>query len=209
MALKVVTTEDATKAEVLRHPAKDVQFPLSPEIKTLIEEMQVIIHDLKGSGLAAPQVGQGIRLIIFQVSPYAVIIRPDALEEVPLTTLINPSYEPVEEEGKTEDWEGCFSLTEIIGKVPRYNTILYKGFDEHGRPIEGEARGYLARILQHEIDHTRGVIITDILKPENLQGHPRDLMALRQKDTDAQHEKHAKKSASPKGQDPIDDIAED
>lgn len=209
MALKVVTIENSQNDEVLKTPAQDIQFPLSKDVKNLIKEMKEKIHELKGSGLAAPQVGHGLRLIIFEVSPYATIFRADAYEEVPLTTLINPSYEPIESEGTTEDWEGCFSLTEVMGKVPRYNVITYTGFDERGRPVEGEARGFLARVLQHEIDHTRGILIADILTSKHLQGHPNDMIALRQKDMDAQHAKHGKKSEKSHDNDPIDDLSED
>ena len=108
------------------------------------------------AGLAAPQVGAPWRVIFFQVDEKAFQYRDNIEDVVPLTCLINPTYEPIEEEGTHYDWEACFSVERMAGKPERFNAIRYKGQNMDGEPVEGIARGFLARLLQHEIDHVDG-----------------------------------------------------
>lgn len=101
-----------------------------------------------------------------------------------MTTLINPSYTPHEEEGKALDWEGCFSVQSQMGKVWRFKTITYSGQTEEGELVEGIARGYLARLLQHEIDHLDGKLALDFYDPLSPQGPIEEMRKIRLKEVE-------------------------
>jgi peptide deformylase len=183
LVLEVVTIEKTPKAEkILKRPAKTLSFPLSSKIYALIEEMKVKVVELNGVGLAASQVGHHLRLIVYRIPAQAVLSREDANEIIPLTVLVNPTYTPVPEDGLFSDWEGCFSVTELMGKVSRHKTILYEAMTPEGKYIKEIAHGFLARVLQHEIDHTDGILITERLTAECIQGKPPELTAIRKKD---------------------------
>jgi len=110
----------------------------TPEIHELIKDMIETMKDAQGAGLAAPQVGESIQLVIFGVDKNERY--PDA-EEVPFTVLINPVITPLTQE-KEDDWEGCLSVPGMRGVVPRYKTINYKGFDQYGNEINRNAEGF-------------------------------------------------------------------
>ncbi|MBN9412412.1 MAG: peptide deformylase [Candidatus Paracaedimonas acanthamoebae] len=131
------------------------------------------------AGLAAPQVGVSKPVTVYQVPENALKWREDVVHLVPLTVLINPSYEPVEKSGKTLDWEGCFSGKKYYGKIWRYKEINYKGKDINGDEIEGTARGFLARLLQHEIDHCHNKMCVHSYDSNFPQGTQVDLTLLR------------------------------
>jgi len=126
----------------------------APELKALIADMRDTMAEYDGAGLAAPQIGVGLRVVIFGV--HANPRYPDA-PEVPDTVLINPEIEILDEE-KECGWEGCLSLPGLRGLVPRYKRIRYRGRDENGNIIEREADGFHARVVQHECDHLDGVL---------------------------------------------------
>jgi peptide deformylase len=126
----------------------------SPELHALIADMRDTMAQQSGAGLAAPQIGVGLRVVIFGV--HANPRYPDA-EEVPDTILINPVIEPLGTEMQ-EDWEGCLSVPGMRGWVPRHRTIRYAGFDERGRPFERTVEGFHARVVQHECDHLDGIL---------------------------------------------------
>jgi peptide deformylase len=107
-----------------------------------------------GAGLAAPQIGVGLRVVIFGV--HANPRYPD-VEEVPDTVLINPVIEPIGREME-EDWEGCLSVPGMRGWVPRYQRLRYAGFDEKGQRFERTVQGFHARVVQHECDHLDGIL---------------------------------------------------
>jgi peptide deformylase len=124
----------------------------TPELHALIADMFETMHAVNGAGLAAPQIGVDLALVIFGFAKNQRY--PDA-PPVPETVLINPSIEPltdVEEEG----WEGCLSVPGLRGVVPRIARIRYHGFDPKGMPIDREAEGFHARVVQHECDHLIG-----------------------------------------------------
>jgi peptide deformylase len=124
----------------------------TPELNALIEDLFETMHAVNGAGLAAPQIGVDLQLVIFgfrQNSRY-----PDA-PPVPETVLINPVITPLGE-AEEEDWEGCLSVPGLRGIVPRFARIRYTGFDPKGVPIEREAEGFHARVVQHECDHLIG-----------------------------------------------------
>jgi peptide deformylase len=124
----------------------------SPELHALIADMFDTMEAANGAGLAAPQIGENLQLVIFGFTKNQRY--PDAAP-VPRTVLINPVIEPLgadEEEG----WEGCLSVPGLRGVVPRFARIRYRGLDPLGQPIEREADGFHARVVQHEVDHLIG-----------------------------------------------------
>lgn len=139
---------------VLRQPAR----PLEPSevvgtsIQQLIDDMFDTMHEYQGIGLAAPQVHQGIRLFVAGVDD------PDA--GVPPVVMVNPEIEPLGSSTE-EDWEGCLSIPDIRGRVPRRVEIRVRSLDRHGRPQSMTASGFAARVIQHETDHLDGVLFLD------------------------------------------------
>ena len=134
--------------------AQPVEAFGTPELRALIADMFETMHAVSGAGLAAPQIGVDLALVIFGFSQNERY--PDA-PAVPETVLINPQITPlgdVEEEG----WEGCLSVPGLRGVVPRFACIRYTGFDPQGRRIEREAEGFHARVVQHECDHLIGML---------------------------------------------------
>jgi peptide deformylase len=126
----------------------------SPELHGLVQDMFDTMAALNGAGLAAPQIGVSQRVVIFGVQ--ANPRYPNA-EPVPTTVLINPEIEILTDE--TDDaWEGCLSVPGMRGLVSRYTRLRYHGFDQHENPIEREAHGFHARVVQHECDHLDGIL---------------------------------------------------
>jgi peptide deformylase len=124
------------------------------ELAELLQDMRDTMAHLNGAGLAAPQIGVLLRVVIFGV--HANPRYPD-VEEVPDTVLINPVITPLSNE--TEDgWEGCLSVPGMRGWVPRYTKLKYSGYDEQGKRFVREVSGFHARVVQHECDHLDGVL---------------------------------------------------
>ncbi len=134
--------------------AQPVERFATPELRALAADMFETMRSVNGAGLAAPQIGVDLQIVIFGFS------RNDRYPEappVPETVLVNPAIEAigdVEEEG----WEGCLSVPGLRGVVPRWARIRYRGFDLDGTPIERDAEGFHARVVQHECDHLRGIL---------------------------------------------------
>ncbi|MBS0346365.1 MAG: peptide deformylase [Proteobacteria bacterium] len=146
----------------------------TPALAALIADMRDTMRHLSGAGIAAPQIGVDLQVVIFGGGPSPRY--PDA-SAVPDTVLINPVLTPLgeDEEG---GWEGCLSVPGLRGWVPRWTQLRYTGFDEHGMPIDRLASGFHARVVQHECDHLDGVLypmrvrdfsrfgFTDVLFPD-------------------------------------------
>ncbi|WP_237217376.1 peptide deformylase [Falsiroseomonas oryziterrae] len=130
---------------VLLRRADPVEDPTAPEIRRLVADMAETMEDAQGLGLAAPQVHVPLRLFVWRGGAGNVI------------ALINPEIEPVGEETE-EAWEGCLSIPGLRGAVTRPARIRFRGLDIEGRPVEGEAAGLAARVIQHETDHLDGVL---------------------------------------------------
>lgn len=126
----------------------------TPELAALLADMRDTMAYLNGAGLAAPQIGVGLRVVIFGVKSNP---RYPQVEEVPDTVLINPELEPLGAELE-EDWEGCLSVPGMRGAVPRHRRLRYAGFDELGRRFERTVEGFHARVVQHECDHLDGIL---------------------------------------------------
>jgi peptide deformylase len=149
---------------VLRERARPVDKFGTPELKQLVQDMVETMESKNGAGLAAPQIGVSQRIVIFGVERNPRY--PDA-EPVPFTVLVNPKIVMLTREIE-EDWEGCLSVPGMRGVVPRYTKLRYSGFDPDGNPIEREATGFHARVVQHECDHLDGILypqrMTDLSK---------------------------------------------
>ena len=126
----------------------------TPELHQLITDMQDTMHAYDGAGLAAPQIGVGVQVVIFGVQNNPRY--PDA-EPVPYTVLINPKLTPLDEEME-EGWEGCLSVPGMRGMVPRYTHLRYEGRDHYGQSIDRTVNGFHARVVQHEVDHLLGIL---------------------------------------------------
>jgi peptide deformylase len=126
----------------------------TPAMKELLEDMLETMVAAEGVGLAAPQIGVGLRVVLFGFDENPRY--PDA-EAVPRTVLVNPVLEPLGEE-MDEAWEGCLSVPGMRGVVPRFTRLRYRGFDENGVAIDREVEGFHARVVQHECDHLDGIL---------------------------------------------------
>ncbi len=146
----------------------------TPELNALIADMFDTMHAANGAGLAAPQIGVNLRVVIYGFNQNTRY--PDA-PAVPETVLINPTLRPLSAE-REEGWEGCLSVPGMRGVVPRLSELHYEGFDQFGNPISRDADGFHARVVQHECDHLDGILypmriedfskfgFTEILFPE-------------------------------------------
>jgi len=147
---------------ILRSPATSVEDPTVPEIQDLVTNMIETMDDADGTGLAAPQVYVSKRIVVFYVG--GPRIQPGDDQEpnpyegpVPLTVLINPEIELLTEETAL-GWEGCLSVPDMLGAVPRYTEIRYRGVTHEGEEIDRIAHGFHARVVQHECDHLDGML---------------------------------------------------
>jgi peptide deformylase len=138
----------------LLETARPVEDFASHELTQLIVDMHDTMRALNGAGLAAPQIGVGLQVVIFEV--VANPRYPDA-ENVPFTVLINPLLTPLSDDLE-EGWEGCLSVPGMRGLVPRHASLRYQGFDQTGQPIDRTVSGFHARVVQHEVDHLRGIL---------------------------------------------------
>jgi len=141
---------------VLRMPAQPVEAPASREIAALVRDMLETMEDAPGTGLAAPQVHVPLRLVIYKVSAER-LSGEEGEEAQPLTVLINPVIEPLDET-MALGWEGCLSVPGLLGAVPRHTRIRYRALGLDGKPFERTVTGFHARVVQHECDHLDGVL---------------------------------------------------
>jgi peptide deformylase len=158
----------------LLQPSRPVEALGTPALDHLLRDLRDTMAANDGAGLAAPQIGVPLQVVIFGVERTPRY--PDA-DPVPYTELVNPALVPLSDEME-EGWEGCLSVPGLRGVVPRYRRLRYEGFDPQGRPIRREVEGFHARVVQHECDHLRGILYpmrmrdftrfgyTDILFPD-------------------------------------------
>ena len=140
-------------ARLLQRAKPVIHFD-SHELHTLLVDMRDTMQAMNGAGLAAPQIGIGLRGVSFGV--HSNPRYPDA-ERVPETVLINPVITPLGD-ALEEDWEGCLSVPGMRGLVPRHAHIRYQGVDEYGDEIDRTVSGFHARVVQHECDHLDGIL---------------------------------------------------
>lgn len=154
--------------------ARKVEKFGTSELETLVRDMQDTMEALDGAGLAAPQIGVDLQVVIFGVKRNPRY--PDA-EEIPYTVLVNPVITPLTEHME-QGWEGCLSVPGLRGMVPRFTRLRYQGSDQYGNFLNRTVDGFHARVVQHECDHLQGILypmriidfstfgFTDILFPE-------------------------------------------
>jgi peptide deformylase len=138
---------------LLRRAAEIREFD-TPVLHALVADMQDTMRHANGAGLAAPQIGESLRLVIFGFERNERY--PDA-PAVPPTVLVNPRLTPLGTE-EEEGWEGCLSVPGMRGLVPRFARLRYQGFDAAGRAIDRTVDGFHARVVQHEVDHLDGIL---------------------------------------------------
>ena len=126
----------------------------TPELRQLLTDMFETMRAADGAGLAAPQIGVLLRVVVFGFESNARYPEADA---VPETILINPVIEPLGD-AMQDGWEGCLSVPGLRGLVPRFERVRYRGFDERGVALEREVDGFHARVVQHECDHLDGIL---------------------------------------------------
>lgn len=138
--------------------SQPVADPTAPEIAALVADLFDTMHAANGAGLAAPQIGVGLRVVIFGYRDATARNPryPDA-DPVPETILVNPELTPLGSEFE-DGWEGCLSVPGLRGVVPRHTRLRYRGLDLAGRLIEREVEGFHARVVQHECDHLDGIL---------------------------------------------------
>ena len=134
--------------------SKAVEVFGTPELRELLQDMDDTMRALNGAGIAAPQIGVPLRMVIFEVEHNPRY--PDA-EQVPYTVLINPVITPIGSDME-DGWEGCLSVPGMRGVVSRHTTLRYQGCDLEGNPIDRTVSGFHARVVQHECDHLEGIL---------------------------------------------------
>jgi len=138
---------------LLRQVAAPVQR-FDAELTALVADMNDTMRALNGAGLAAPQIGVSLRVVIFEVASNP---RYPDVAPVPYTVLVNPELTPLGE-SQEEGWEGCLSVPGLRGLVPRFTRLRYRGCDIEGTPIDRTVAGFHARVVQHEVDHLDGIL---------------------------------------------------
>jgi peptide deformylase len=169
---------------VLLRRADPVADPTAPEIRRLVADMIETMEDAGGAGLAAPQVHVSLRLFIFRVPAHRATGDAD---DAPGDTsvLINPTVEPVGEDVR-QRWEGCLSIPGLRAAVPRHWRIRYAGVDGEGKPVERQATGFHAGVVQHEYDHLDGILYPMRITDFSLFGFNEELDRLAQAKAAAQ-----------------------
>jgi len=153
---------------ILRVPAEPVKNIQAPDIQRLIDDMIETMREYRGIGLAAPQVHRPLQILVIEAEE-----NPEAPKESsrPLTVLINPRIIPVTDQME-EDWEGCLSLPDLHGKVPRFKEIEVQAHDRWGKPLHLKASDFFARVIQHEYDHLTGTVFLDRMKSFETLSYP-------------------------------------
>jgi peptide deformylase len=139
---------------LLRQVAAAVEVFDAAQMQALLIDMEDTMRELHGAGIAAPQIGVSLRVVIFELQENP---RYPQVAPIPFTVLINPMLEPLGTELE-EGWEGCLSVPGLRGVVPRYRRLHYSGLDAHGQFFERTVEGFHARVVQHEVDHLDGVL---------------------------------------------------
>lgn len=139
---------------VLKQVARPVERYGSDELRSLVRDMDDTMRAMNGAGIAAPQIGVSLRVVMFEVTANP---RYPHAEAVPYTVLVNPVLTPIGTD-MDEGWEGCLSVPGLRGLVPRYTRLRYQGYDPNGQPIDRTVVGFHARVVQHEVDHLDGIL---------------------------------------------------
>lgn len=147
---------------VLRRPADLVPIKSikSPILQKFIDDMIETMREYSGVGLAGPQVHESLQIVVIEAHENP---RYPQTPTIPLAVLINPTVEPLTDE-TDEDWEGCLSIPDIRGKVPRYREVRVQAHDRDGKELDFSVKDFFARVIQHEHDHLQGILFLDRMK---------------------------------------------
>jgi peptide deformylase len=170
MAIREILKMGDPRLLRVAQPAREFD---TPALHALVADLLDTMAAADGAGLAAPQIGVDLQLVVFGFERNA---RYPEAPAVPRTVLVNPVITPL---GSDEDdgWEGCLSVPGLRGLVPRWRRIRYAGFDAQGRPIEREAEGFHARVVQHECDHLIGRLYPTRMRDLTRLGYTEVLLA--------------------------------
>ena len=148
---------------VLRRKAKAVPKASigRPEFQRFLDDLVETMHEYDGVGIAAPQVHISLQVAVVEVERNP---RYPNGPHIPMTILINPHVTPVTRRRQPEDWEGCLSVPDLRGRLPRWASVRVEALDRRGRPVRLVARGFLARVVQHEWDHLQGRVYLDRMR---------------------------------------------
>ena len=152
---------------------KDLRDPL---LQKLIDDMIDTMHEYHGVGLAAPQVHEGMRLFV-------ALLDEDPDSKTDATVVVNPEIIP-QSDAREDGWEGCLSIPDIRGMVPRYTDILVKALDRDGKPLQLRLKDFAARVAQHEADHLDGVLFFDRMASMQSLTFMEEFSRYHQKDED-------------------------
>ena len=146
-------------SDVLRKKAVEIESHdlKKGRFKGFFDDLRETMTEYSGTGLAAPQVGSGVRAVLYMVDPGS---RAKGAVEIPPTILVNPSFEPLDPE-EVEDWEACLSVPFLAARVPRPRKIRVRALGENGKPVEFVADDFHARVVLHESDHLDGIVYLD------------------------------------------------
>jgi peptide deformylase len=158
---------------VLRRVAAPVTQFATPALRELVQDMLETMRANDGAGLAAIQIGVLQRVVVFEVTHNP---RYPEAGPVPLTVLVNPEIEFLDDQREL-GWEGCLSVPDLRGLVPRYRRLRYRGFDELGRPIDRTVTDFHARVVQHECDHLDGILYPQRIEDMTAFGFQDELVA--------------------------------
>jgi peptide deformylase len=164
----IINDPSCENRDVLRKPAEVVTFPLDDATLKIARHLENKFDQEENcAGLAAPQIGYSKRMIILEVTDDEEIkkFRTDLTDTLPKSIWVNPTWTALTDE-KTSDWEACFSVDEVAGSIPRFTEISYEAWTLAGEKIGGKAKGFLARLIQHETDHINGKLFIDHIPEE-------------------------------------------
>jgi peptide deformylase len=156
---------------VLQQVAAPVTAFGTPELRALVRDMDDTMRASSGAGIAAPQIGVSLRVVIFEVTRNP---RYPQAEPVPYTVLVNPVLEPIGD-ARDDAWEGCLSVPGMRGVVARHSLLRYRGCDLDGRPLDRTVSGFHARVVQHEVDHLDGILYPMRIRDMRLFGFEDEL----------------------------------
>jgi peptide deformylase len=135
-------------------PVKSIK---SPMVQRFIDDLVETMREYHGVGLAAPQVHESLQITVIEAQENP---RYPQVPNIPLTVLINPTVEPLNQDME-QDWEGCLSIPDIRGKVTRHREVRVRAYDREGNPLDFSAKDFFARVIQHEHDHLQGILFLD------------------------------------------------
>lgn len=166
----LINDPNCPNKDVLRRVAEPFQFPLSDADKKILKTLEAKFDQEENVvALAAPQLGFSKRATILAVisTPETKRLRPDLTDTMEKTVWLNPTYEPTTTD-MTVDGEANFCIKDVAGEVPRYNSIKYTAYTPDGKFVEGRASGFLARVIQHEVDLLNGILFIDLVDKDKL-----------------------------------------